>query len=93
MRLLVLVFLVVLPLLSRAELDYHLQPRQIAEGTWLLEGSTDNFAAGNGGNVVNTAFIVTDDGVVVIDSGPSRRYGEAMRQAIARVTRSRWSGC
>lgn len=86
MRLLVLVFLVVLPLLSRAELDYTLQPRQIAEGTWLLEGSTDNFAPGNGGNVVNTAFIVTDDGVVVIDSGPSRRYGEAMRQAIARVT-------
>ncbi|HAW39797.1 MAG TPA: MBL fold metallo-hydrolase, partial [Pseudomonas sp.] len=39
-----------------------------------------------GGNIVNTGFIVTDSGVVVIDSGPSRRYGEAMREAIARVT-------
>ena len=67
-------------------LDYHLQPRQIAEGVWLLEGSTANFDKANGGNIVNTGFIVTDSGVVVIDSGPSRRYGEAMREAIARVT-------
>lgn len=69
-----------------AELDYHLKPRQIAEGTWLLEGSTDNFAKNNGGNIVNTGFIVTDSGVVVIDSGPSRRYGEALRRAIAATT-------
>lgn len=66
--------------------DYALKPRQIAEGTWLLEGSTDNFAKANGGNIVNTAFIVTEAGVVVIDTGPSRRYGQALRQAIAATT-------
>ena len=66
--------------------DYALEPRQIAQGTWLLEGSTDNFAKANGGNIVNTGFIVTDAGVVVIDTGPSRRYGEAFRQAIAATT-------
>lgn len=69
-----------------AAADYSLKPRQIAEGTWLLEGSTDNFAKANGGNIVNTAFIVTEAGVVVIDSGPSRRYGQALRQAIAAIT-------
>lgn len=69
-----------------ADLDYTLVPRQIAEDTWLLEGSTDNFAKDNGGNIVNTAFIVTERGVVVIDTGPSRRYGEAMRKAIATVS-------
>jgi quinoprotein relay system zinc metallohydrolase 1 len=52
----------------------------------LLEGSTENFSKTNGGNIVNTGFIVTDSGVVVIDTGPSRRYGEAMRKAIASVT-------
>ena len=72
--------------LAHAELDYGLQPRQIAADTWLLEGRTDNFAEDNGGNIVNTAFIVTNAGVVVIDSGPSKRYGEALRQAIAKVT-------
>ena len=66
--------------------DYALKPRQIAEGTWLLEGSTENFAKANGGNIVNTAFIVTDAGVVVIDTGPSKRYGEVLRQAIAATT-------
>lgn len=66
--------------------DYALKPRQIAEDTWLLEGSTENFAKANGGNIVNTGFIVTEAGVVVIDTGPSKRYGEAFRQAIAATT-------
>lgn len=70
----------------QADFDYALQPRQIADGVWLLEGSTDNFSQANGGNIVNTGFIVSDEGVLVIDTGPSKRYGEAMRQAIARVT-------
>ncbi|WP_095128182.1 quinoprotein relay system zinc metallohydrolase 1 [Pseudomonas sp. Irchel s3h14] len=85
MRWMLLLFMSLsLPVL--AELDYSLKPRQIAEDTWLLEGSTDNFAKTNGGNIVNTAFIVTEQGVVVIDTGPSKRYGEAMRKAIASIT-------
>jgi quinoprotein relay system zinc metallohydrolase 1 len=82
----ILLLLLCLGLPARADLDYRLTPRQIAEDTWLLEGSTDNFARGNGGNIVNSAFIVTASGVVVIDSGPSKRYGEALRQAIAATT-------
>lgn len=82
----ILLLLLCLGLPARADLDYQLKPRQIAEGTWLLEGSTDNFAKANGGNIVNTGFIVTDSGVVVIDSGPSKRYGEALRRAIAATT-------
>ncbi len=82
----ILLLLLCLGLPARADLDYSLKPRQIAAGTWLLEGSTDNFAKANGGNIVNTGFIVTDSGVVVIDSGPSKRYGEALRRAIAATT-------
>lgn len=82
----VLLLLACVSLPSLAELDYHLVPRQIAADTYVLEGSTENFSRGNGGNIVNTGFIVTEDGVVVIDSGPSLRYGQALRQAIASVT-------
>ena len=82
----ILLFCLALSLPAMADLDYALKPRQIAADTWLLEGSTDNFARANGGNIVNVVFIVTDAGVVVIDTGPSRRYGEALRQAIASVT-------
>ncbi|WP_110972958.1 quinoprotein relay system zinc metallohydrolase 1 [Pseudomonas huaxiensis] len=82
--LLCLLSLVSLP--SLAELDYRLEPRQVAADTYVLEGSTDNFSRDNGGNIVNTGFIVSEDGVVVIDSGPSLRYGQALRQAIGKVT-------
>jgi quinoprotein relay system zinc metallohydrolase 1 len=86
MRLFILALLTCLALTAQAELRYQLEPREIAEGVWLLEGSTDNFDKQNGANIVNTAFIVTDSGVVVIDTGPSKRYGEAQREAIAQVT-------
>lgn len=82
----ILLWLVLFSLPVLAELDYALKPRLIADNTWLLEGSTDNFARDNGGNIVNVGFIVTEAGVVVIDTGPSKRYGEALRQAIAQVT-------
>ena len=66
--------------------DYGLTPQKIAEDSWVLIGKTDDITRVNGGNIANTAFVVTRDGVVVIDSGPSRRYGEQMRRAIAGVT-------
>ncbi|GLU37921.1 MULTISPECIES: quinoprotein relay system zinc metallohydrolase 1 [Pseudomonas] len=81
-----LTFLLLLCTQVLADLQYHLQPRQIAEGTWLVEGSTDNFAKDNGGNIVNVAFIDTGDGILVIDTGPSRRYGEALRAVIQQTT-------
>jgi len=82
----ILLLLIGMSLPALAELEYALKPRLIAPDTWLLEGSTDNFAKANGGNIVNTGFIVTERGVVVIDTGPSKRYGEAMRKVIATVT-------
>ena len=67
-------------------LEYQLQPKQIAPNTYLLQGKMQDFSRDNGGNIMNTAFVVTTEGVVVFDTGPSRRYGEAMRKAIAQVT-------
>ena len=69
-----------------AGFDYHLQPRLVAPDTYVLEGRNEDFSSANGGNIVNTAFVVTGAGVLVVDTGPSRRYGEALRAAIARVT-------
>ena len=69
-----------------AQLNYGLQPRQIAEGTWVIEGAVGDFNRANGCNIINTAFIATGAGVVVVNTGTSRLYGEQQRQAIARVT-------
>jgi quinoprotein relay system zinc metallohydrolase 1 len=69
-----------------ADFDYRLRPERIAPDTWLLRGADADFSTANGGNIVNTAFVVTAAGVVVIDSGPSKRYGEQLAAAIAGVT-------
>ena len=69
-----------------ASFDYGLAPRKIADGTYVLIGRTEDFSAANGGNIVNVGFIVTSAGVVVIDTGPSKRYGEQLRSAIRKVT-------
>ena len=66
--------------------DYGLVPQKVADNSWVLVGKTEDITRANGGNIANTAFVVTAEGVVVIDSGPSRRYGEQMRAAIASVT-------
>ncbi len=73
-------------LASAAGFDYQLQPRKVADGVYALIGKTENFSRENGGNIVNTGFIIGRDGVIVIDSGPSKAYGEQQRAAIARVT-------
>ena len=70
-----------------ATFNYDLQPRQIAEGTWVIEGAVQDFSRANGCNIINTAFIATGAGVVVINTGPSRGYGEQQRRAIERATR------
>jgi quinoprotein relay system zinc metallohydrolase 1 len=70
-----------------ATFNYDLQPRQIAEGTWVIEGAVQDFSRANGCNIINTAFIATGAGVVVVNTGPSRLYGEQQRRAIEGLTR------
>jgi quinoprotein relay system zinc metallohydrolase 1 len=70
-----------------ATFNYDLKPRQIADGTWVIEGAVQDFSRANGCNIINTAFIATGAGAVVINTGPSRLYGEQQRRAIERVTR------
>ncbi|HQT19295.1 MULTISPECIES: quinoprotein relay system zinc metallohydrolase 1 [unclassified Acidovorax] len=68
-------------------LDYDLRPRQIATDTWVIEGEVGDFSRANGCNIINTGFIATGAGVQVINTGPSRLYGEQQRRAIERVTK------
>ena len=69
-----------------ASFDYALTPQRLADGVYVLIGRTEDFSVANGGNIVNIGFLVGSTGVTVIDSGPSRRYGEQLQAAIARVT-------
>lgn len=81
-----LLALLVPALAAAAPPAYDLRARQIAADTYLVEGKTEDFSPSNGGHIVNVAFIVTGDGVLLIDNGPSKRFGEALRELIARLT-------
>jgi uncharacterized sulfatase len=66
-------------------LSYDLKATEVASRTWMVEGRSEYFSLENGGNIVNIAFIEVPDGVVVIDTGPSKRYGEALLALIQRT--------
>ena len=69
-----------------ATLDYQLKARALAPGVWVVEGANADFSPANGCNIINTGFIATGEGVLVINTGPSKRYGEQLRALIARTT-------
>lgn len=75
------------PVVDPARFDYGLRARALADGVWVVEGANDDFSPANGCNIINTGFIATGAGVLVINTGPSRRYGEQLRALIERTTR------
>ena len=72
-----------------ATLDYRLQPRQIAPGVWVIEGAVDDFDPKSGCNIINTGWIATPDGITVVNTGPSKQYGEQQRRAVERTSGQR----
>lgn len=60
---------------------------EIAPGVYVIAGTVADAGPGNYGRVVNTAFLIGAQGVVVLDSGANHRHGEAILAAIRRVTR------
>jgi quinoprotein relay system zinc metallohydrolase 1 len=74
------------PLVNMARLDYGLKARALADGVYVVEGANADFTPTNGCNIINTGFITTGAGVLVINTGTSRLYGEQLRALIERTT-------
>lgn len=74
------------PALPRSRLTYDLAPVRVGPGLWMVEGAREYFSTQNGGAIVNIAMIETEAGLVVVDTGPSLRYGEALRQVALQTT-------
>jgi quinoprotein relay system zinc metallohydrolase 1 len=66
--------------------DLGLQARALAPGVYVVEGTNADFSPANGCNIINTGFIVTGAGVLVVNTGASRRQGEQLRALISRTT-------
>jgi len=72
--------------LSQGSFDYQLHAIEVAPNTFVVPGTTEDFSLSNGGNIVNIGFVVTTEGVVLIDTGPSLRYAQQLSQLIAEYT-------
>lgn len=56
--------------------EYHLKPYTISDGINCFFGLPSQASKDNGGNMINSCYIETKEGYVVIDSGPTYRYAQ-----------------
>ncbi|MEO5697569.1 MAG: MBL fold metallo-hydrolase [Burkholderiaceae bacterium] len=64
----------------------HVQAVQVADNVWFAQGEAALGSAANRNFISNAAFVVTDDGVVVIDSLGSPTLAAELMDEIKRVT-------
>jgi glyoxylase-like metal-dependent hydrolase (beta-lactamase superfamily II) len=63
------------------------RPIKVTEGVWSAIGATAAPSYANSGHNNNLSFIVTDEGVVVVNAGDSYFLAKAMHDEIRKVTR------
>ena len=61
---------------NNSPFDYHLHPKKITENIYCFFGALENISKENGGNMVNSCYVKTKKGFVVIDSGPTFAYAK-----------------
>lgn len=72
---------------GRAEpLHYDLKPRKLTDGVWVTRGSDEAINERNGGAIANVAILDSTEGAILIDTGPSRRFGEALMALAKELT-------
>ena len=71
---------------SAAASAQDLHPREVAAGVWMVQGASALGTPANRNFISNAAFVVTRDGVVVVDALGSPALARELLAAIARIT-------
>jgi len=58
----------------------------IGEGIWMVRGADEALGFANGGAIANSVIMASDAGAILVDSGPSLRFGEALGRLALRLT-------
>ncbi len=69
-----------LPRAARAENHYSLTPVEVSDKIWIIEGKREAYSHANGGAAVNSILIGTETGIIIVDTGPTQKYGIALRR-------------
>lgn len=69
-----------------APLSYTLEPKKLTDGIWLIPGAQEAITQQNGGAIANIVVLDSKEGAIVVDTGPSRRYGETLLKTVRDLT-------
>jgi len=72
--------------LARAQPAPSVQPVAVAPGVWMVQGASALGTPANRNFISNAAFVVTPDGVLVVDALGSPALAQELVAAIARIT-------
>ncbi len=77
-----------LPMLDAqaAPLTYALRPQRLTDGIWLVPGAQEAITRANGGAIANVAILDSSEGAIIVDTGPSKRFGEALAALAKELT-------
>lgn len=62
------------------------RPQPVAEGVWSAIGATEPPSYENSGHNNNLSFVVTDDGVLVVNAGDNYLLARALHEEIKKIT-------
>ncbi len=71
---------------AAAPLTYTLKPEKLTDGIWVIRGAQETISATNGGAIANISILDTTAGAVIIDTGPSHKFGDALAKVAADLT-------
>ena len=67
-------------------MDYNLKPVQISKSVWQFLGKNEIITKENGGNMVNTYWLITPNHWVVIDTGPTYLYAQQAHNIMKKIS-------
>jgi quinoprotein relay system zinc metallohydrolase 1 len=65
---------------------YTIKPEFVADGLWVVRGADEAIGPASGGAIANISILATSAGTVLVDCGPSLRYGKALKTAAEALT-------
>ena len=68
-----------------APFDYKLKPKKIADNVWCFFGALEKPTKENAGNMANNCYIKTNDGYLVMDTGPSYQFAKQAYEAMQKI--------
>ena len=66
--------------------DYKLEPIKINDNSYYFYGKKEYFSPQNGGNISNSAFIISNNSVILIDTGSTVEYTKQLINAVKKIT-------